>query len=66
MKDFFDLDLPLGSLAQDEARLLATIRATFERRRTTIPASLPTGLTERVRVRQATDVAGVSAQEWIG
>ena len=47
MKDFFDLDLLLRTDTPERELLRNAIRATFERRGSEIPASTPTGLTER-------------------
>lgn len=46
MKDFFDLELLLGSGAPDRTLLSDAIRATFQRRGSDLPTDLPTGLSD--------------------
>jgi predicted nucleotidyltransferase component of viral defense system len=46
MKDYFDLWVFTESFEFDGATLMETIRATFERRRTALPAVVPVGLTD--------------------
>lgn len=46
MKDFFDLDLLLGSDAPDRELLSNAIRATFDRRNADLPTDVPTGLSD--------------------
>src|SRR5262245_22958233 len=45
MKDFFDIWYLASTFEFDEATLRAAIRATFDRRRTTLPAEQPIALT---------------------
>jgi predicted nucleotidyltransferase component of viral defense system len=45
MKDFYDLFVLARGFEFDGALLVRAIRATFERRKTPLPAELPTGLT---------------------
>ncbi|KRB42482.1 hypothetical protein ASE02_21355 [Phenylobacterium sp. Root700] len=45
MKDFYDV-WSLSRRAADQARLTEALRATFERRRTLLPAALPDALSE--------------------
>lgn len=45
MKDFFDLDILLGTVEQDRELLSEAIHATFERREASMPEDVPTGLT---------------------
>jgi len=45
MKDFYDLFVLARGFDFDGALLVRAIRATFERRKTPLPAELPTGLT---------------------
>jgi hypothetical protein len=47
MKDFYDLQLLADSFAFEGLALCAAIRATFERRRTPVPETIPLGLTTR-------------------
>ena len=44
MKDYFDLWVLFGSNMLDEALLVSAVRATFARRQTDLPKTLPTGL----------------------
>jgi len=46
MKDYFDLWVLLHNGGLDDADLARAIRATFERRGTALPASVPVGLSE--------------------
>lgn len=46
MKDFYDAWVLLQQFELDDAVLAAAIRATFERRRTSIPSGVPLGLTD--------------------
>ena len=46
MKDFYDAWVLLEQFELDEAVLGSAIRATFERRRTSIPSALPLALTD--------------------
>jgi hypothetical protein len=46
MKDFFDLWVLLHDTTIDDAELRRAIEATFARRQTAMPATLPIGLTE--------------------
>jgi hypothetical protein len=46
MKDFFDLDLLLQDGEADDVELRRAVAATFERRRTPLPAELPVGLSD--------------------
>lgn len=53
MKDFFDLDFLLAESEYNQETTNAAIRATFERRGSTLPTTTPTGLTkEFVQDRQ--------------
>lgn len=53
MKDFFDLDFLLADSAHDQQATNDAIHATFERRGSVLPTSIPTGLTkEFVQDRQ--------------
>jgi hypothetical protein len=45
MRDFYDVWVPLEQFELDDAVLQATIRATFERRQTPIPNTVPLALT---------------------
>ena len=60
MKDFYDAWVLLQRFELDDAVLAAAIRATFERRRTTIPMVVPFGLTD--------EFAGDTdkQQQWVG
>ena len=46
LKDFFDVWLLLRDFELDDASIATAIRATFTRRRTPLPASLPTALSD--------------------
>jgi predicted nucleotidyltransferase component of viral defense system len=46
MKDYFDVHALLREGEMDDGRLADAIAATFERRRTDLPAGVPTGLTD--------------------
>lgn len=46
MKDFYDMWVLLQKFDLEDAALAAAIRATFERRHTTIPSSVPLGFTD--------------------
>jgi hypothetical protein len=46
MKDYFDLDLPLRDEAVDDGELRRAVTATFERRRSPLPADVPIGLSD--------------------
>lgn len=46
MKDYFDLRALLRERAYDPKSLERAVAATFERRRTILPASMPAGLTD--------------------
>jgi hypothetical protein len=53
MKDFFDLWSLLGNLALDGETMTAAVKATFVRRGTATPSSLPVGLTEQFATERA-------------
>ncbi len=46
MKDYFDVYALLREEAMDAGQLVRAIRSTFERRRTHVPAHVPTGLSD--------------------
>ena len=46
MKDFFDLWVLLHDTTLDDAQLRSAIEATFARRQTTMPSTLPIGLSD--------------------
>lgn len=46
MKDYFDVHALLREAAVDEAQLVYALAATFERRRTALPAGVPAGLSD--------------------
>jgi len=46
MRDFFDVDAIVQHMAFESASLISAVRATFDRRKTTLPESLPLALTK--------------------
>jgi hypothetical protein len=56
MKDFYDLHVMARAFEFDGALLVQAIRATFGRRKTTLPAELPTGLSNAFAVDPAKTV----------
>ena len=68
MKDFFDLRQMADTLTIAGATLARAFEATFERRRTPLPASVPAGLSKRVRreLWEANPMAGFSQQNAVG
>jgi len=76
LKDYFDIWILAKTFTFDAAQLKAALTATFERRRTVLPAVLPTALTERYaqeparrpawkRITQKTQAGGVSLADAI-
>lgn len=60
MRDFYDTWVLLQQFELDDALLATAIRATFERRRTPIPSSVPLGLTDEFGADPA------KQRQWVG